>query len=622
MRRYLARPLAYLAAVLIALATTLQAAPDAHAANSDVIQEWTQTYVVETSGVTHVTETLVYQFSSPSTSHGLQRDLVIREPYQPDDAKDRVYEISNITVAADKPVSTSFTTTKVQGRVKGKASARNENLRIRVGDANSYVNEDVVTYTLTYDISGAVISPEDGDEFYWDVIPVDAPTTLKADISVTMPGSRVVKQTCNVGGVGATGGCASSTTAGQTGHFAASQLGHGRGMTVSMIVPDGTVTGNQPHLVDSADRAAKQQTIWSLAATAATTLLSIFGGLAWWRKNGRDERFLGVPPGLMPASGQESTIGRDNKPEIPVQFTPPPITVGEAGMLVDGRVDVRDTTATLMQLAVNGGLRLNADPQQDLLSVTLMNPAVATAPHERVLMLSLFGGAAPGTTVDLRGRATMYEGHRDVVQMLRQVIRDRGWYKKFPNALTGGLSGLIPIVLGVVFFFPGAVGSVLMSGALFWLLPVLPLVILLIVLTSLRKSGQRSAVGRAVADQVEGFRTYLTTAEAEQLTFEEGEDIFSRYLPWAIMFGVAERWTRVCQRLVELGRVQDMQPSWYYGPWGGYGYFPTVYIDQGLNTSAMPEVQSSTDSGFGSGGSSFGGGSVGGGGGGGSVGSW
>ena len=79
--------------------------------------------------------------------------------------------------------------------------------------------------------------------------------------------------------------------------------------------------------------------------------------------------------------------------------------------------------------------------------------------------------------------------------------------------------------------------------------------------------GQRTAVGRAWTDQVEGFRTYIATAEADQLRFEEGEDIFSKYLPWAVLFGLADRWVRVCEQAIALGRIPVPTGYWYGGGW-------------------------------------------------------
>src|SRR5205814_2107960 len=63
----------------------------------------------------------------------------------------------------------------------------------------------------------------------------------------------------------------------------------------------------------------------------------------------------------------------------------------------------------------------------------------------------------------------------------------------------------------------------------------------------------RTARGTAALAQANGFRQYLVTAEADQIRFEEGEDIFSRYLPFAIVFGVTERWAKVFQDLADRG---------------------------------------------------------------------
>src|SRR5215217_798782 len=154
------------------------------------------------------------------------------------------------------------------------------------------------------------------------------------------------------------------------------------------------------------------------------------------------------------------------------------------------------------------------------------------------------------------------------------------------------------------------------------LIPLLPIIITVAVIRAKLKRGQRTAEGRAVCDQVEGFRTYLATAEADQLRFEEGEDIFSKYLPWAIVFELADRWAKICSDLVAMGRLPDATPYWYVGNYH-VGAFNTGFLTGSLTSAATPAPSAgSSGSGFG-GGSSFGGGGFsGGGGGGGGSGSW
>jgi len=172
----------------------------------------------------------------------------------------------------------------------------------------------------------------------------------------------------------------------------------------------------------------------------------------------------------------------------------------------------------------------------------------------------------------------------------------------------------------------GIFGFSFLGGGMLFLLPLLiAAVVTLIVVRRKLVRGQRTAYGRALTDQVEGFRLYLATAEAEQLRFEEGEDIFSRYLPWAIMFHLTERWTQVCQRLVQLGRIPEAAPTWYYGSYWSMNSFGSQIGDFSSSVAgSVASPPSMSDSGFGSSGSSFGGGGgfSGGGGGGGGGGSW
>ena len=86
-----------------------------------------------------------------------------------------------------------------------------------------------------------------------------------------------------------------------------------------------------------------------------------------------------------------------------------------------------------------------------------------------------------------------------------------------------------------------------------------------------------------MTDQIEGFRIYLATAEADQLRFEEGEDIFSKYLPWAIIFELADRWAKICGDLVAMGRLPNEVPYWYVGNYN-LAAFNTSFLTSSLTT--------------------------------------
>lgn len=72
----------------------------------------------------------------------------------------------------------------------------------------------------------------------------------------------------------------------------------------------------------------------------------------------------------------------------------------------------------------------------------------------------------------------------------------------------------------------------------------------------------RTARGRAYYEQIRGFREYISTAKVNQLRLEAGQDIFSKYLPWAIIFGETKRWTDIFAQLAAAGQY-EFTPRWY-----------------------------------------------------------
>ena len=130
----------------------------------------------------------------------------------------------------------------------------------------------------------------------------------------------------------------------------------------------------------------------------------------------------------------------------------------------------------------------------------------------------------------------------------------------------------------------------------------------------------RTPEGSAVLDQLLGFRRFIETAEANQLRWEEGEDVFSRYLPFAVVFGETERWEKIFAELAAQGRLAG-DPSWYSATTSVAATTGLVSALSGFTAAATSSVISSTTGS--SGGSGFsGGGSAGGGGGGGGGGGW
>lgn len=111
-----------------------------------------------------------------------------------------------------------------------------------------------------------------------------------------------------------------------------------------------------------------------------------------------------------------------------------------------------------------------------------------------------------------------------------------------------------------------------------------------------------------------GFRDFIKTAEKYRAQFYEKENIFEEYLPYAIIFGLTDKWAKAFEG------IYQKQPDWYEGR--SFGTFSTVAFVSSLNSSlshfnsAFASSAGAAGGHSGLGGGGFSGGGFGGGGGG------
>ncbi|MEU4294186.1 DUF2207 domain-containing protein [Kribbella sp. NPDC026596] len=625
MRRALRTAIAMLVTALALAGFALPAS----AATGDEVTNFAIDYTVTPDGVLQVKETIAYTFGSTGR-HGIYRDLVTREPYTDDDSKDQKYEVSNITVHSDDAPDefSTKTTSSNQGR--------DETLRIKIGSVDKTISGYDATYVITYDVRGALRHFADHSELYWDATGSAWDAEIKrVDIRVTVP--EGVQQTqCFQGAAGSTQDCV-STVSGGKGIFGAANLALGEQVTIVAGIKAGAVSNDRPIVVDPPSWMERNGLSWpALIGSGAVSLAAIAVAVLYAKNGNKDQRFAGMPPGTFPPDGVAAEPVKDDLTEdqIPVAFAPPRIPVAEGGLLIDAEANTTETAATLIDMAVRGGVRIENTGNDQ--KAVLLNPAVATARHEQVLMSGLFPTLQPGSEVLLRrgavGDHTMRRAHDKMIAALRHQVKQRGWYLRMPAAVGGsvfkkgtGCACMAMIAIWVV--GAGLAGTItgLATGGfgrgVVIAVPVIAVIVAVGIWVVKRGNGQRNPAGRAVADQLIGFRKYLATAEADQLRFEEGEDIFSKYLPWAIAFGLADRWQKVCEQLVAAGRLTP-DPYWYSGPSYYTSGWTAGLVGSTLASSFDPPPAPASSGGGGGSSSGFSGGSSGGGGGGGGGGSW
>ncbi|MFI5733083.1 DUF2207 domain-containing protein [Kribbella sp. NPDC051587] len=587
------RALGLLACTLLSVVAV--AAPAA-AELGDRVTRFAIDYTVTPDGVLKVQETIDYHFGETGR-HGIYRDLVVREPYGPD--KDQRYDVSNLQVSEHFTTSTRKTN-----------GDRNETLHIQIGSSGKTLHTQDATYRISYEVRGALRHFADHSELYWDATGRGWDAVLsEVAISATVPGG-VRQVRCLTGPTGSTQACETARVADGKALYGESGVGRGDQVTIVAAIPAGAVTNDGPIVVDPPGFLDRNGLNIPAVIVSALITVAAFVTRRLYKRRGR--------PGV-----------------VAVAFAPPRVPVAEGGLLLTSKSDDAAIAATLIDLAVRGALRIDNSGKKR--KAVLVDPDLATTPHELRLLKGLFPSLKPGKESRLErrdpGDSSLAFAANGTVDAIRKQVTERGWYTRMPAPSKLGhpyvgawlvtafctLIGLGILIVGLVQHgLPSWTGPFLAFA-----LPVIALLSLGITVLRKRRKGQLSATGREVTDQVLGFRKYLTTAEADQLRFEEGEDIFSKYLPWAIIFGIADRWQQLCKQLVDAGRLTP-DPGWYVGPsYYDSGWSANLVTNTVTSTFSEPATPS-TSSGDG-GGSSSGfssSSSSGGGGGGGGGGSW
>ncbi len=265
--------------------------------------------------------------------------------------------------------------------------------------------------------------------------------------------------------------------------------------------------------------------------------------------------------------------------------------------------------------------------------LTRTTPPAGSAPltaYEQLLHDSLF---AAGDRVALSQLKNTFKPTLDAVRgLMYDEVVQRGWFRRSPEQQRTGWMTLGIVIAAVsvfaVFVLGGPLaGLVSDSGLPFnpvWVLGGGGVVAGLLVRALGKRMASRTAEGSAVLAQSRGFERYIATAEANQIRWEEAQDLFSRYLPFAIVFGLADRWAGVFEEVAQAAAAAGHMiapPIWYYGAWGAGGFHDVASSMDSFSTVAAGTFVSTPGS-SGSSGFSAGGGFSGGGGGGSSGGSW
>jgi uncharacterized membrane protein YgcG len=616
------RRLGQVVVVVAVLLVPLLVVNPAAAAAGERISSFDVLLTVRDSGALDVAETIDYDFGS-NERHGIFRDIATRVPY--DDDRDRVYRLEGARVESPTGAPTDVSQSETGGVTQ-----------LRIGSPDTTVTGRQ-TYVIRYTIDGALNAFGDHVELFWNAIGEQWDVPIgKASVQVVAPGP-IQERACFAGPRGSVLPCGSARPGNDPDRAVFAQatgLAPFSALTVVVSLHPEDVQATGPELRARPAPPPSTSTLLRRAVTptpltgglAAAVLVLGGAGLAWLLGTaGRDRRFVGQTPGVLPAAGQpvvEEPVPLVSPEPVAVAFAPPEgLRPGQVGTLLDEQANVLDVTATIVDLAVRGYLRIEETERahwfssRDWRLVKLAGGRDELLPYEQELYNGLFESGDSVLLSDLKKQFAARLAR--VQEKLYEDVTAAGWFRGRPDKVRSRWARV-----GFVLALGGGWLTWTLTRHGHWAVVGAAITLLGLVLFLLAsRMSARTARGSAVLTQARGFRQYIRTAEAEQLRFEEREDIFSRYLPYAIVFGEADRWVRVFGALaVGTAGAVGTGPSWYVGPagWDAGNFSSSI---SGFASTASGTIAAATPSS--SGGSGFsGGGSSGGGGGGGGGGSW
>ncbi|GAB2753851.1 DUF2207 domain-containing protein [Amycolatopsis magusensis] len=454
---------------------------------------------VEPDGLLSVVETVTVPSGQEATRHAPLRLLVGEDT-------ERVFSVRDVTTDG-----------------AGAAEVAGDEFVIRAPEGKT---------TVQYTVDGAVAELRDQQEIRWRLAGGWDTELAEVTGSFAAPVPEASSIRCLAGGSGRQ--CESAETA-DGGVIKIEQSGLEAGDPVDLAVglPSATVPANA-RFADTA----------TLANAFVLTTTAVFGftlaglgillwcGFLFWSRR----RDASVPDA--PAEPAKILVHENDR----VFFASPDgVLPGQVGTIVDGKADVVDVTATVVDLAVRNYLLIapvrDADGITDWRISRRNDPDESLHPYERAVFQAVLpSGADTSLLSELRtGRGIDLKPFDEA--MYTDVVA-RGWFSRSPGP-GRGFAGLAGVVLALLGFLLTVVLALSEGDAL------LGLALIVFGLAISAGAGllpRRTARGRAVAGQIRGLIGYLQSVPADEIPDADRELVFSRSLPYAVVLGETERW--------------------------------------------------------------------------------
>ncbi len=529
---------------------------------------------VNKDGTINVIEKIEYDFGQ-EYRHGIFRKINLFKKNQ--DGKKYLLDFNVESVSNSEGNSYKFTTN--EDRSKGFYI-------IKIGDPDRTITS-VNKYIISYKVSGAITYFSDRDELYWNItgnewsVPI-----LKSSSIIRYPveiNSNEVSAKCFTGSYGSTkSDCTLNLENESINILTVGELSINEGLTAVAGFPKNHIAIIEPKLYTP----FWESFLGKLLKLILQALLFI-GLFLWyvfypiyiiykWFRYGRDP---------------SAVIGK-----VRAWFDAPktkegrPLTPSETGSLIDERVDLKDISSAIVDLARRGFLKIEERKKKDFYFIKRIdyknNKNLLV--FEKELLDGIFSEKEVVRLKDKNLYSTIVKVKENIYV---QLVKDK-FFPKNPEKIRN-----FYILIAVLGLMTINIPLAIISGIFGRIMP------------------RKTLEGVNASNIAISLKNFLTSQDRQLEYQAKNQMFFEKLLPYAVAFGVEKIWA---------SRFKDLdmkQPDWYFGQ--STTFNSTIFV-YGLNNSFKNVSSSATSttssSGFSSGFSS--GGSSGGGGGGGGGGSW
>ncbi|MEI7819221.1 MAG: DUF2207 domain-containing protein, partial [bacterium] len=490
-------------------------------AHAEVVRDFRSDITINQDGSALITETILYDFES-ANRHGIFRDIPIVNKAV--SGKYYNYSLTPGTLTRD---GSSLPTSVSQSGV---------NTRIMMGQTTDPTITGLHTYVIGYTIRPVIRKDEAGDYFNWNIIGDEWEVPIeKASATIHFPSTAPPLNTnlrCYTGARGSTLQNCQITIIGNDVSVTSSQtLTQFEGMTVNALTNANSFSAYQ---IEEDKPVAGADSSNSLASIGLALLLFIIAPVT-----------LVVVGFILIRNYLRVRKLRSNTTVVAQYESPDSLSPAQLGLMTDNTMGMSEITATLIDLAVRGYIKINYIEAQgvfhtkDYVFVSLKPADASTRPYEAKLLSALFVGGVKEIQLSVVDPTAMSEVVDSIRKDLMADLTQRGYFAQKQKALNNA-------------------DNVTSQGYTEWA-------------------------------KVEGFKLFLKVTEKDRLAFTDAPAktpaMFSKFLPYAIALGVEKEWGKQFESM-DLGKTTD----WYNDP-TQHG-FSSVYLANSLSTSFVSSIAS------------------------------